>query len=141
MSVFVLVGGFIMWKLWFWIELFFVVFSMVYSIKNGDYFSALPSFMIGVLAASYGYAYQKAIWERGVWKVLFIFQVCMTLPLLMLTFYSMSFVDTHFISNWLTAIGFMLFLVLLILPTYKYGYCSNELWRNAQIKEDENQGR
>lgn len=106
----------------------------LFDVLSADYLNIQKILMACVgliyLIPSYGYAFQKKVGSRSLWKILFIVALpalvyAMTLPLVESVFYVVTNLD---LFGLLIVLPTFTFHVIAILAPYRYAFKSDELW-------------
>lgn len=123
-----------MGKVIFWLQIMLSVAFCFRIITNEnaalnmlDGYSIL--FFVLPMLASYGYAFQKIIWNNLIWKVLAVFQALWGLPaMFIISVWMLAYIDTTSLADWAIIAGIDALLILQVLPLYLYGFRSRDLW-------------
>lgn len=81
------------------------------------------------ILASYGYAYQKAIFKSEAWKVVSILQILFAIPILyMVNVWSWAFTEMDSLNSWIFILAFDVIFISFIASTFVYAFRSKHLW-------------
>jgi hypothetical protein len=126
------------WIIYFWIDVFMLVFDTVQKIRGLSSLTPGPYYIIGLRVISFitlfGFAYQRKIGLRIIWQTFFIAHSYFMYRLLFGLVNVVRLAGTESDWDWYLGLPVFVLLVFTYFPVYyanfRYGFAKSKVWRN-----------